>query len=74
MNWIYQYHVYNSFTSIIVSVQVKSHEYALNFGKRVAIDFFQSTKQDFENEELKCDFVCKFVAESAINVNDLNNE
>lgn len=69
--WVYQYHAYNDHISIIVSVPVENQEYAVNFAKRVAFDFYDHTEDQLV--DVKCDFIVKFWMESAINLNKLSN-
>lgn len=68
-NWIYQYHVYNDHISFIVSVPIESEEYAIDFAKRVALDFYDYPLWQLEN--VKCEFIVRFFCESFIDVNKL---
>ncbi len=70
MNYVHQYHVYNEYMSFIVSVPIETHEYAENFAKRVALDYYDYTEDQFK--DMKCEFIVKFWMESAINLNELN--
>lgn len=69
-NWIYQYHVYSDHISFIVSVPINTDEYAIGFAKRVALDYYDYTDEQFEN--VQCEFIVKFFSESAINLDKLN--
>ena len=68
-NWIYQYHVYNDHVSFIVSVPIESEEYAINFAKRVALDYLDYSL--YQLDDMKCEFVVRFFCESFIDVNKL---
>jgi hypothetical protein len=70
-NTKYQYQVYNEHMNFLVSVPVKSDEYAANFGKRVAMDFYSYTDDQVEN--VKVELIVNFWMESAINLKLLNN-
>ena len=69
-NFVYQYHVYNEHISLIVSVPIKEDDYAINFAKRVAKDFYDYTEEQLNN--IQCEFIVMFFTESVINVKKLN--
>ncbi|ENQ3080880.1 TPA: hypothetical protein ROX98_001538 [Bacillus pseudomycoides] len=69
-NTSYQYHVYNEHMSFIVSVPVKKDEYAERFAKRVAVGFYEYTKEQVQN--VNVEFIVSYRMESAINLKKLN--
>lgn len=70
MNYVYQYHVYNEHVSFIVSVPIETDEYAIGFAKRVALDYYDYTEDQFK--DIKSEFIVKFWMESAIDLKKLN--
>ncbi|AQY55073.1 hypothetical protein [Geobacillus phage TP-84] len=68
-NWIYQYHVYNDHISFIVSIPMESEEYAIDFAKRVALDYLDYPL--YQLDDVKCEFIVRFFCESVIDVNKL---
>ena len=66
----YQYQVYNKHLNLLITIPIESEEYALNFAKRTAMDFYDA-KSEFLLE-LKVEFICSFRDESVINVSLLS--
>lgn len=66
----YQYHVYNDHMNFIVTVPVDEHKYAEGFARRVAMDFYEYTEDQFK--DVKVERIVEFMMESAINLKKLN--
>lgn len=67
----YQYQVYNQYVNLIVTVPVESEDYALEFGKRTALDFYEAKEHHVTS--LKVKYICSFRDESVINLHMLND-
>lgn len=65
----YQYHVYNEHFSLIVTVNIKSPEYATGLGIQSAINFYGY--DDKYTENVICDYITSFLHDSIVNVNML---
>lgn len=68
----YQYHIYNDFFSLLVTVQRKNDEYAIQFCKSVARDFYGL--RDEYLQDVKCKYITEFSHESVVNLNMLKTK
>lgn len=66
----YQYQVNNHYINLIVTIPIESEEYALNFAKRTALDFYEAKNHHIS--DLKVNYICSFRDESVINIDLLN--
>ena len=67
----YQYQIYNHYINLIVTVPVESEEYALEFGKRTALDFYEAKEHHVMSLNVK--YICSFREESVINIHMLKD-
>lgn len=66
INYVYQYHVYNDHVDMIVSATKASYDHVLFLARRYCKDFYDYSEEQLE--DLKCELVVKFLAESVINM------